>query len=451
MTNTITKEERELAEANLGYLFRKYSLPAVMAMLLVGIISFIDGLFVGNFVGVDGLAGINIAMPLYSLILAIICVLGIGCMTVVSTALGARNYTKANSALRSAFIALFLSVTLISIIIYIYAEEILLLMGANAQLLPYSLAYIKALSPLFPLLAIFMLGDFTLKGSGRPVFASIIMLVVVLLNVLLDYIFIAHLDMGARGAGLATGLSFSFGAVIVTPFMFLRCSLVSIRKRGGFSLSILGRMLFNGSSEGITQLSVGIAMTLFNRAMIEYFGADGVAVLTAISYLQFIGIAIFLGISDGVVPIMAFNHGAGNSARVERIFAFALRANLIIGVMFGLVLFVFSKEVTSLFFDNDIVSDRLMQIADYGAKVWAFAFLFNGANILMSAYFTAMGDAIRSAIISLCRGLIFVVLGIVFYPKIFSPNAVWFSVPIAEFITVVISAAMLYVSARRRD
>ncbi len=440
-----SRGEREFAESPIRYLFFKYSTPTVLGLLLVGVLALIDGAFVGNFVGPEALAALNIVLPVYKLCSALTLILGIGAMTVISTSLGEQDYQKANDALRTAMLVLGGGIVLLSGLLMVFRHDVLEFMGAeDPEVLRLALEYYDWLVPFFPCFALMYFGDFTLKAIGKPYFATGIMALVVGLNIFLDYVFVVEWGLGMKGAAIATSIAYGFGAVIIGMKLLSRGSVVSHRRGGRFRLDLLKQMAYNGSSEGVSDMSSGVAMFLFNKAMIMYFGTMGVTALTSINYIQFLGIIIFLGISDGIVPVISYNFGARYRSRIIGIVRCAFVANFSIGFMFFVVFHFWGRELTGLMFDTAVVSEELMRMAEYGAKIWAFAFIFNGTNILISAYFTAISSPGKSVLISALRGLIFLSACILFIPDLFGAEYIWYSVPVAEFLTLLVSVPLFF-------
>ncbi len=437
----------EFATAPIAYLFRKYATPSLLGLLIIGLLGITDGIFVGNYVGSNALAALNICMPIYSLVASVSLVLGIGAMTVIGTSLGQKDVAKANNSLRTAFISMSTTGVVLSSLLFIFRDEVLHFLGAEGEVLAYAQEYLYTIIPFFLVYPLWYLGDFAVKAMGLPYLSLGIMLSVVGLNIVLNYIFLAHLQLGSFGAALATGIAALVGAASLNLYLLFNRSGLTLRK-GSMQPKLLPQMVYNGSSEGISGLSGGIAMLFFNKAMMGYWGADGVAALTAISYIQFLGITIFLGISDGIVPIISYNYGAQNWRRIISVVRYAFFTNLSIGVVFLLSIVFFSTELASLFFDTTTVNKSVMELASTGAVIWALAFLFNGTNILTSAYFTAISRPLESVVIALCRGMLFFIGAIHLLPEMFGPGALWFSAPVAEFLTLLVAIPLLVASFR---
>ena len=427
--------ERGLLTQKISRLFLKYTIPGVAGLLFLGIQSVIDGVILGRFVGANALASVNLILPCYSLMTALSIVIGVGCQTLIGINLGRSDRQEANNAITTSFLFLGGISVLISGLIYIFAGDIARMLGANDVLVTGAVDYIRSLVPFFPLLSLMFLGDYMIKAMGHPLYAMIVMGSTVLINIGLDLLFIPVMGLGIKGAGLATGLAFTLGGLFNIPRMFQRGQVVAVQ-RGRFRWPLVWNALYNGSSEGISELSAGITIFLFNITMMRYLGEDGVAAFTAINYILFIATTVFLGISDGIIPIISYNFGAGRLDRIEKVLRLAGRVNFMIGITLFAILFFFGQQITSFFFKGGEALDAL---ANYGITIYCFTFLMSGLNILASSYFTAIGNAKLSVVISMLRSLVFVTFGIIVYPSLFGIQSIWYNVPVAELCTLFIS------------
>lgn len=443
--SNVSMEERELSTRAIPGLFFKFALPGVIGLLFVGIQSIIDGIVLGRWVGANAIASVNLVLPCYSFMTAFAIVMGVGCQTLIGICLGRRDRQGANDAFTTAFLFLSGFSVLVSLLIFIFAGKLAFWLGANEVLQAGAVEYIRALVPFFPVLSVMFLGDYVLKATGHPLYAMLVLSGTVLLNIGLDLLFVVQWDWGIMGAGLATGFAFTIGLLLNYSLLIRKRSLLPLQA-GRFRRRWVWKMFYNGSSEGMSELSAGITVYLFNIIMMHYLGEQGVAAFTATNYVLFIGTTIFLGISDGCIPIMSYNFGAGRLDRVRATLKMAFRTNLVLGVSLFSVLFLGGKQVVSLFFRTG--DSEVLQIAVLGTSIYAFAFLMNGVNILTSSYFTAMGNAQISIIISLLRGLVFVGLGIVVFPVLFGIESIWYNVPVAETCTLLVSLWLIRKSFR---
>lgn len=435
-----------LEHAPVSRLFFKYALPSVVTMLFFGLQSLVDGIVVGNHLGPDALGGINIILPLFSFIMVLSLIIGIGSQSVVSMELGRRDDPKAQDAMSTGFWALSGFALMLTLFLLLLAEPLTRSMGADDRLLPYSLAYLQGLIPFILPLALCFYSDAMLKALGHPKFSMLIMSLSVVINVALTFCFVILLDWGTTGASVATGVAFSIGFLISASLTFSARQRLSML-RGRFRLPLLRRAAFNGSSEGASEMAVAISILIINLTVVRLLGADGVAAFTAINYLNFIGILLFLGISDGLIPVLSYNYGAGHFERLKRLFRFAASVNVGIGILLFSALQLFGAQAILLFFDSS--ESQAFQIAAEGVGLFAFVFLFNGLNILIISYFTALGRAQNSLIIAALRGLVFVFAGVTVLPLFLGIDGVWIAIVLAELLTLAV-ALMLIVRTNKR-
>ena len=189
-----------LGEENITTLFLKYSIPAISGMLFLGLNTIVDGFFVGNYIGVNALASVNIAMPFFSLMIAVGVVIGIGTQSIMGRKLGESNIKEANDTFKTSLI-LMLGVSLLLLVIAVgFTKQIATFLGANEQLMPMVTTYIKYEGLFLPFLGIMFVLDYVLKLMGKPVYAMLALVVAVISHMLFNYIFIVRLGLGVKGA-----------------------------------------------------------------------------------------------------------------------------------------------------------------------------------------------------------------------------------------------------------
>lgn len=213
----LTKEEQLLATGRITALFRKFAIPGVVGLLFIGLQPIIDGAVLGNFVGTEALASINIFVPIYTFMSALAVVVGVGCQAIVGMALGSKDYVKAHSAFKTAFWSLLVLALVMGCTFVLAAEPLCRFLGANEVLLPYTVSYVRAFSLFFPFLLLTFLCDYMLKAMGRPYFAMLVLGGTVVLNLLLNLLFVGVFGWGTAGSGLATGIAFTTGFAVMAP------------------------------------------------------------------------------------------------------------------------------------------------------------------------------------------------------------------------------------------
>lgn len=431
--------ENSLGTEKLSKLFITIVLPSVLAMLIIGTQSMIDGLFLGNFVGANAMASVNIAMPFTQVGSGIGMMISIGGTAYIGRMLGAEKFDIAQDIFKTAFISLLISSIILMIIGVFFSDEISIMLGANEILLEDSSTYIKTVTLLLPALLIYFLTSFTNRIIGKSNLFLMATIGSVVSNVILNYLFIVVCDFGVRGAGFATGLAYTIGLLINIAPILNRKSIVNIFV-GKFDFKILGKVCYNGSSEGVTSVAMAVTTFIFNVTFMNYYQEAGVSAFTIISYIAQITNSIIFGVVDGMSPIVSYNYGANAKERVQGILKISFIANLIIGIVAYIVIVVFGKSLIGFFADGDL---ELIELTYEGAKLYSTMFFISGANILVSSYFTAIGEAMKSIAVSASRGLIFIILGVLILPKFLGVIGVWLVAPFADLVTLVVCIFLL--------
>lgn len=434
--------EIRLTSDKIGSLIARYSIPGAIALVFFSIQSIVDGIIVGNYLGADALASVSLILPAYTIPSSIALILGIGTQAQMSIAMGEKNYAKAKTALKTGAISIIVYAIVISVLFNLFSEELAELMGAKGDLYDGSLKYIHGLMPFMAANLCFIFLDYMLKTLGHPRFSMILVVSSILLNIVLSITFVTILGWETFGVGLATGVSILIGCLVSGIIVLKQIRTGSLKTvEGVFCRKMLGSMFYNGSSEGVSEIAMGVTIILFNTAFMRYAGKEGVAAFAVTNYVIFIGTSILLGISDGAIPVVSYNYGAGMWHRVRQALKVLLKINFIIGVVFMVLLWGFGEYAVSIFLNDS--SQVVIDMAAHGSRIMGLAFLLNGFNIFSASFFTALDNAKRSLIISTCRGFIFIVLGITLLPLVFGTNGVWMTIAVAELCTALISAHLL--------
>ena len=432
-------DQKILGIEKLSKLFIKFTIPSIIGMIFVGIQGIIDGLFVGNVLGGNALASVNLVQPYMQIIMAAALIISVGAQSIIGINLGKGESEKAQNIFRTASILLILISILVTILGVFFSEKIALILGANEVLLEGSSTYIQIISYFTSFIAIMFLFEMVVRVIGKPNISLVSMIISVVLNIVLDYLLINKFNLGIKGAALATGISYTMAFLInMIPFVSKK-TIINLYK-GRFDKSVLFQMIYNGSSEGVSSISNAISMFLFNTALMKIAGENGIAAFSIINYIAQVGYMVLFGISDGIRPIISYNFGAENENRVNKTLKISIIVNIIIGAIIFIVMSTFSKQLIEIFLKD---GKYVVEIASTGAKIYGIAFLFNGTNILISSYFTAIDDPKNSIIVAMSRGIVFIFIGIVILPYIFGINGIWMTIVFADIITILLCYRLL--------
>lgn len=442
MQETDPVRERYLTKPLTGLIFRN-SMPAVLSMLVMCLYQIVDGMFLGRKLGPEALASVNLLYPILVILIGLAVMIGVGGNARIGVLLGAADRHNAGRTL-SLILCLGTGLGVIgSLITFLALPTIPSILGAYGILADFATEYVTAILPFFtPLILSFILEQAT-RNDGRPVFATSVMVSTALLNILLDYLFIFPLDMGIRGAAIATGIANACAAVVFLGrfgLKTLRQSQGLILHSPGGGIQVLGKIAYNGSSEMMNELAGGVTTFLYNRTILAMLGAMALASFTIVQYLVIIGMMLLIGLGTGSQPIIGYNHGAGKTHRVRG----TLKRLLAIGLVLGAALFVLLQTqagpITRLFIPHH---PETLSITIEISRFVSIALLFMPIGIVSSMFFTSLLKAGNSLILSIARGFIFTVLGILILPRFLGAIGIWLTPVLAEGLTGVLAIALL--------
>ncbi|MCK5775652.1 MAG: MATE family efflux transporter, partial [Bacteroidales bacterium] len=384
-------------------IFMQYALPSVLGMLAISSASIVDGLFVGNYVGAEGLAAINMSIPIFSLLFGLGLMLAVGSSVVTGKLIGQGDSKSASVMFTKTVIAMIiLSISLVTLL-YINIENILRLFGATDDLLGIATQYLSYLLIFIPFLMVGIVLDYFVKIDNRPGLAFAALLLSAFINIVLDWFLIVELDQGIVGAALATGISQMALIIVLLPHFFSKKANIHFVEPIGSWITII-KAGSNGASEFVNETSIGITTVIFNYIMIKSFGVEGVAAYTVVNYILWISVMVGFGVSDSLQPLISKNFGAKEAGRVEKFLKYAFMTVLMMGILVSVAVLLVPEQIVELFLEQkDINTIQIILI--FLSLVWP-AFLFNGSNMVISAYFTAMHKPLQSAIIAFSRSLV---------------------------------------------
>ena len=425
-------DRRELLEkAPIATVFLKYALPSIITMCFFGLQNLVDGYVVGNYVSEKALGGVNIITPLFSFVMVVAMIVSIGCQTLVSQGLGAGDTEKAQTAMSTGFWGLLINSLLVMLVLLVGMKWFIRLLGADEALFPYAYSYLQGMVWFIPTISLCFYFDMMLKSIGRPITSTVIMSLVVLLNIVLSLLFVLQLGWGIMGTSIATGIAFSIAALISGAILLKGRHSVGLLK-GRFSFSLLWRASYNGSSEGASELSSALSILIINNVIIRLIGAEGVSAFTVMNLTNFIGVLLFLGISDGMIPVMGYLFGAQQMGRLKAFFRF-----MVIGIIVFAILQCFGAPIIGLFVKDS--HSHVAEIAHQGLHIFSYAFLINGFNILVTSFFTSIGNALGSIVIAVLRGVVFIGIGMLILPTFLGERGIWLTLVLSEVLTLVVS------------
>jgi len=424
----------DMLRGNIPAVFFYHAIPNVLGMVAISSSGVIDGIFVGNYVGHGALAAINLIMPLFSLLLGVAVMFSVGGMVRCGKYIGESDRASANEVFSRTIVTLSAVTLLLVVSGVVFIDHLVFLLGANVELAPLVREYLLMLLAFVFFLPVSLCLSFFVRVDGQPVLAAVAIISAALVNVAFDWLFVVEWDMGLKGAALATGLA-NCTSFIVLLFHFAakKSSLRFSLPRGDWSEML--KVAYNGLSEFANQLSAAIVILVFNWVMIRRFGVEGVAAFTIMHYLFFAEQIVVYGFSDALQPIVSTNFGA---RKPERISGFLALASLCVGITgFTLValLLLAPEQLAGLFLENSggATLDITLEFISFS---WP-AFMWNGFNVVLSAYFTAIHKPLPSALVALSRTLVLPLLLLSTLPFFLGDAGVFVTFSVAEFVTFV--------------
>lgn len=423
---------------NTAGMILQYSIPAIIAMVLTSLITVVDGYFIGNYVGEQGIAAVNLGLPVIYLFLSVGLMVSVGGVAIAGMALGAGDMEACGQVFRQTIVTTVVAAVMTGLLVALFFEPVLDVLGAKGLVREYFRTYYGIL--LLELVVMVVNSSFGMfiRGEGDPQYYMKVNVVSVLTNIALDYIFAAVLRAGIAGIASASLISalVSLGLIL---FFFLRKAKVYRLGRFSFSLDVLRRTLFNGSSEFIGEMSTGIAMFAYNYVIMRRIGVSGVTAFTIVGYVSYVFGMIVIGFGQGASPLVSFSYGAGEHGLAGRLRRRTNGMVCAIGAAVFVVMGLLSEWYSGLFVKNDAIRGMVQS----GMMIFMVSFFFSGINAVISFYFTSIGKSLESAVISLSRGLVVLLACIFVLPAYLGMTGVWLAAPVTEFVTICISGMLV--------
>ncbi|MDR2884547.1 MAG: MATE family efflux transporter [Deferribacteraceae bacterium] len=431
----------ELGTAPIGKLLFRYSVPAIISMIVNALYNFVDRIFIGNIEGIGALAitGVGISIPILLILVAFAVGIAIGAATNISLKLGQGKRDEAEAIMGNAAMLSVAIGVILTIIYFCARDSILGFFGATSASLQYAGEYTDMLMVgathwmlMFTLSAI-------IRADGNPRKSAMVLIVGCLINVPLDWIFIFELDMGIRGAALATVIAEFVGVVIcILHFAQRRSNLVFRMAALKPKWELIKVICAIGVTPFTTNLSMSAAALVYNHSLKEYGGDLAIGALTTISSILMVFVMIIFGLMQGMQPIVGYNYGAKNFDRAKR--AFLMTVSGAVAVMsVGLVIMQLFPEFCVSLFNKD---PELMALTVDGIHRYAVTMPIAAIMMVGSNYIMAIGRAKLSLSLSLLRQIGIQIPILLILPQFLGLSGVWIANPVSDIVvaTVVVVA-----------
>lgn len=428
----------EKIRQNPAKMIRQFSVPAIISMVLTALITVADGFFMGNYVGKEGIAAVNLGLPIVYLYLGVGLMVSIGGAAIAGMLLGSDDPKGSNQVFRQTIAAVTAVSSGISILMVFCFSPLLSILRADSRVIYCFREYYSIMLLELPVMVVNSSLGMFIRSEGNPAFSMKVTVVNVLFNVVLDYVFAGVFFLGAAGIALAS---------LVSALVSLACSLVYFWKRAEiyhlgkfyFSGKLCIRAMCNGSSEFIGEMSTGIATFAYNFVIMRRIGVDGVTAFTIVGYVSYLFSMVIVGFGQGASPLISFCYGAGEKQLAAGIRKTVNRYVFCAGAAVFLIMAAVSDWYSGIF----VRSEAVKEMIDQGMLIFMVSFFFCGINAITSFYYSATGRAFPSALISFSRGLLILLACIFILPAWFGMTGVWLAAPVTEGITLGITGMLL--------
>ena len=441
----------DLGSVNVFRLFNKYFIPTLLGMLSMSAVTAIDGIFVGHGVGSDGVAAINICIPVLMLLMGVALMLGAGCSVVASIHLarGKQRVARMNVTQTLVFATL---ITLgPSVVIMLFPDTTGRLLGSSDHLLPLVKDYLRWFIPSLLFEMWVSIALFVIRLDGAPKLAMWCNIIPAAANIVLDWLFIFPLGLGVTGAAAATTISLVIGGVISMGYLLFRARHLRpvmpkwSRKSLRLSLRNIGYQCRIGSSALLGEATLAMLMFVGNLTFMHYLGDDGVGAFgIACYYIPFV-FMVGNAIAQSAQPIISYNFGAGVRERVIEAAQIALATAVVCGAAVTAVFIGSPRLLVGLFLDP---ATHAARIAIEGLPWFALGFICFIVNLTAIGYYQSLERVGIASGFALLRGFVFLVPSFLFMPRLCGTEGIWLAMPLSELLTALV---ILGVSLWRRQ
>ena len=421
-------------------------LPSSAMMVFISVYGMVDGIFVSNFVGETPFAAVNLTWPMIMIFGGVGFMFGTGGNAIISRTIGEGKKELANKYFSLIVYATIITGILLSIIALIFNKRLCILLGATGELLENCVTYCKVIFPCIPFFMLQNVFQSLTATAEKPKLSLAATIAAGISNVVLDALFILVFKLGLFGAALGTASTQVLGGLIPLVYFSKRNNSLLRLGKPEIDFHILAHTCTNGMSELISNITLSLVSILYNLEILKIAGQLGVNAYGIVMYVSFIFIAIYIGYTIGVAPVVGYNYGAQNIDELQNVFKKSLIITAFMGLAATLSSEVLARPFAMIFAAGD---EALIDMTVHGFRIFALAFLLGGFSMFASSFFTALGNGPVSAAIAFLRTFVFQILPLYILPRFLGLDGIWASMVVAEVLGIAVSAAFL-IGKRRR-
>ncbi len=429
-----------LETESIGKLLRQYSIPGIIAMTATSLYNIVDSIFIGHSVGAMAIAGLTITFPLINLGAAFGSLVGLGGATILSVFLGQKNNRLARTVLSNVVILNLIIGFIYSLVLLYFLDDVLYYFGASENTLEYARDYMKIILYGNIITHMYFGLNSLLRSSGFPKLAMYATLFTVVINVLLNYIFIFIIKMGIQGAAIATIISQALALLWIIRHFMNKKEVVHFNRTVFIPhYRIIKEILTIGLSPFCMNFASCMVIVVINTNLMEYGGDLYVAAYGIINRLVYIAIMIVMGINQGLQPIAGYNYGAKRFDRLKEALKISIICACAVTTLSSAIIMIFPQTITTIFTTDQALID--CSVYAIGLKLWGFPLA--GFQMVTANFFQSIKMPKISILISLSRQVLLLIPILIILPKYMGLKGVWLSFSIADTIAIIISATIL--------
>ena len=422
------------------------AIPASIGILVMSLNILIDTIFVGQWIGSEAIAAINVVLPVSFFIAALGMAIGVGGASIISRSLGEKNIVKAEQTFGNQITLTFLITILVVIFGLFFVNQIIPIFGGKGSLFSFAKTYYVIVMYGVPVLAFCMMANNTIRAEGKPKNAMYAMLLPSISNLTLDYILIKVFDMGMMGAAWATSLSYGVCATYIIYFFLSGQSILRPKLSNFFiNYNTVLQITSLGSVTLVRQAMVSLTVLLVNNILFTIGGESSITVYAIISRMLMFATFPIFGITQGFLPIAGYNYGAKNWLRVRNIINTSILYSSVLATIVFLLIFFYSDFIPQIFSKDVIVSEQTPMALRYVFM----ALPIIGIQLIGAAYFQAIGKAKPALLLTLSRQGFFFIPLLFLLPPYIGIDGVWLSFPIADLLSTLVTIYFLNRSIRK--
>lgn len=443
----------ELGTERIRKLLVQYAVPAIIAMTASSLYNMVDSIFIGQGVGPLAISGLALTFPLMNLSAAFGAMVGVGASTLISMRLGQRDYATAQQVLGNVVVLNTIIGVLFGATMLLFMEPVLYFFGASEATLPYAREYMEIILYGNVITHMYLGLNAVLRAAGHPRKSMNATIITVLLNCILDPLFIFVFDWGIRGAAIATVLAQTVALMWQLGFLSRKEELLHFR-RGIYRLrrQIVGGILSIGMSPFLMNLAACLIAIIINKGFKTYGGDLMIGAYGITNRLAFIFVMIIMGLNQGMQPIAGYNYGARQYDRVLRV----LRLTLMGATAVSVCAFVVGELMPSVAVRLFTTDAELAGLAATGMRLSFMMFPIVGFQMVATNFFQSLGMASKAIFLSLSRQLLFLLPGLLLLPHLFADYTsweaswgVWCAIPLSDLLSAIVTLVLLISQLRK--